>query len=170
MMTETEATEPQTDEEPKPVGLTALDLKALREANMVSFHQTKEGQGFITATKRLRTPTPWEDEKRYEIRVESLVRSYRNGSKSDDRYACHYLTTTAQYDEHWRTVASLLRVGDVLVLKWNEDAGSCPFLEQRNLHGDSFELVVRRGEKTLTFLLEEKVNEDYLLRMIRRVR
>ena len=165
MMTEAEATEPQTDEEPKPVGLTVLDLKALREANRVAFDHNQDGTGGIRAIKEL--TEPWERERTYEIRTESTVRSYRDGHSSNDRYRCFSLEHSGQHSPRWRTIVSLLRRGDVLALRWSEDAGTCPALEERGMHGDCLDLEVKRGDKTLTFYIDDRVGPDNTARMVR---
>jgi hypothetical protein len=55
-----------------------------------------------------------------------------------------------------RSVAAFLRVGDVIGLHWRADNNSDQ-LAELGLHRDELSIVVRRGRRTWTFLLDVQV-------------
>ena len=69
------------------------------------------------------------------------------------------------------TIWSLLRVGDILRLRWNYNGGS-RVVERVNLHTDQLYLEVirmgKKGEKKMKFFIDEQTGLDNSARMIRR--
>lgn len=63
---------------------------------------------------------------------------------------------TARFDDVWRSVAALLRVGDVLGLHWRAD-NNTDRLAELGLHRDELSIVVQRGRHRWTFLLDVQV-------------
>jgi hypothetical protein len=161
--------------------LTAMDIKALRQAQTVSFHAGTpgdNGHAVIRATKRVAQPGPFGDgERHYEIQVATRVASFINND-SEPR-VCFAMIHSSQYEDVWRTTVSMLRPGDELELNWKEDACCNGYMKESSgsasdsgpfevLHGDVLELRVKRGKRELTFYVDHSICPDNTARMIRR--
>lgn len=72
----------------------------------------------------------------------------------------------AWFDERWRTIVALLRVGDVVHLSWQAD-NIIDQLGVAGLHRDELSIDVRRGQRSWTFLAEVQIRPDPV-RMISR--
>lgn len=159
--------------------LSAYDLKALRQADSVSFHFC-DGKGLITGHKRLRNPGPYAGrEESYDIAVESEFFSTR-GVKPNSFTMFH----SAKYNDVWPTVVRNLKKGDKLILVWCADHFTNGYLgcarvgptDRKGdphcgagmiLHADALYLKVVRGNLRLQFLLDVSVCVDNTARMIR---
>lgn len=146
--------------------LTSTDVKALKEADHVSFVHRENDNHEIICTKSLNKPTPWESEKRYYISIDSHIhQTYR------DKYTRNQAHTSLHnYDMNWRTITELLKVGDNLKLRWHVDGHTNGYMEKADLHGDYLELqinrIVGKKEKRLSFLVDSSVTPDNAARMI----
>ena len=129
----------ENDEKPK--GLTKMDLKALKRADMIAFHLSE-----IEAIKEIHND-PFETEKRYSIPVE-----YK--ADGDVKKAFH-MKFAPKMDMAWQTIVSLLRVGDVIILDWKKGALTNDLLRKAGLVEDALYLHVRRkGKPKYTFLVD----------------
>jgi len=149
------------DEATAPEALTADDIKALRTADDLCFDQLTGEIGQIRAIRRARrnhgTVFSDLDDATRTIRVETGVTRWEG--RPDPRTAFVLLSGS---DEVWRTIASLLRVGDRLRLDWRMDGGSNGYVKHAmgdglpdcgepprpmhfsGLHVDELRLVVER--------------------------
>lgn len=153
--------------------LTATDIKALRTADRVSCH--KHGlESWMKASKDIEKPGPFDDKTRYhQIACTSNVRIYSqdggrwNGHKG--KVKCFDMLYS--YNDVWETVVGLLKAGDVISLDWcgannNPNLNDSRTQEGRRLYKDDLYLVVRRGEKRMTFMLTSSVGPDNSARPI----
>lgn len=148
------------------------DVKALRNADAIAFRHTPEGST-IECIKKDRDEYG-EKERRREITVLGTV---FNGYDSDGgrsrgeemHYGFAYFGS-AQYTESWRTVASLLKVGDNLRLEFRTDDGTNGYAKTAGLHVDELYLRVERAGKRLYFLLDVSVCQNNSARMCRATR
>lgn len=125
----------------KPKGLTKLDLKALKRADMIAFHLSE-----IEAIKEIHND-PFETEKRYSIPVE-----YK--TDGDVKKAFH-MKFSPKVDMAWQTIVNLLRVGDEIILEWKKGWGDNKLLEDAGITEDALYLHVRRkGKVKYTFLVD----------------
>ena len=128
----------ENDEKPK--GLTKMDLKALKRADMIAFHLSE-----IEAIKEIHND-PFETERKYSIPVE-------HKTDGNVKRAFH-LNFGARVDMAWQTIVSLLRVGDEIILDWKKGAKTNDLLRKAGLVEDALYLHVRRkGKPKYTFLL-----------------
>ena len=125
----------------KPKGLTKMDLKALKRADMIAFHLSE-----IEAIKEIHND-PFETEKRYSIPVEC--------KKDGDIKEAFHMKFSAKVDMAWQTIVSLLRVGDEIILDWKKGAWTNDLLREAGLVEDALFLHVRRkGKVKYTFLVD----------------
>ena len=164
-----------------PVGLDAIQLQALRKADTVSFfHRPKPDAtnetSYVSATKRAKPSgcDPFAHDVSIVIPCECRLTDY-----SDYENKIAYDSTawnafesigSAQHEAAWQTTASLLRVGDKLMLLWERGAFTTQHMKEATpkFFGDRLSLLVTRGEKQLTFHIDTRVCEDNSARMIRR--
>lgn len=165
--------------------ITRDDLEALRVADAVTFSYRPEVAGQIrvrldshngrifTAREQRLFGDADEMGRRRAIGVQT--RMYGHGQDgttawnlSDSANTAAYVGfQSAQYYHVWRTIASLLRVGDMLTLSWVADNNN-DNLRAAGLHRDELFLVVRRGDNTLHLHLQTSVCPNNTARMIRR--
>ena len=146
------------------------DLKAMRTADAVVFRSYRDGDSTIECVKKDRDEFG-EKERRRNIAVYGSV---YNGYDADGgrcrgeemRYGCVVLTC-AQYVENWRTVVSLLRVGDELRLEFRTDEATNGYVKDAGLHADELWLRVDRNNKRLYFLIETSICPSNSARMCR---
>lgn len=139
--------------------LTACALKALRTADTVAF-RTEGDTHQIVCTKRAAhtNNSPWEHEAQY----------YEIPTQGVNAESAFFCLLYAKYAPQWLTIASLLKVGDVLSLRWEPDYGTTERLQQHSLHTDQLTLVVCREKKRLEFVVGYSTGLDDSGRMIRR--
>jgi hypothetical protein len=164
-------------------GLDAIQLAALRKADTVCFFHrhvpdTTGETSYICATKKNK-PSPIDPFAPHEtsviIPVEYRLRDWTREQadkipyNSEDWKAFEWIGS-AQYHEEWRTIVSLLRVGDKLTLHWQRGAWTNEAMQNATpkFYGDSLSLIVDRGDKVLHFHIDTSVCEDNTARMIRR--
>lgn len=164
--------------------LTADDVKALRQAEKVVFRMTQgqatieAGLGDMLAEPRAYTgaqrrvfpelSTGSSDRERT-IEVSGSVRgSVEGGFDSLAAHTGFAMLHTAQYTPTWTTIASLLRVGDALMLVFDGDAHTDENLRKARMHGDVLRLRVRRPNgRVLTFDVASSTGPDNTARMVR---
>jgi hypothetical protein len=173
----------------KTKGLDAIELAALRKADCVSFHhhrlktvaETGGAASFIRATKEFRQSksNPFgKTEAALEISVGARLTEYTRGddaipyearNEAGD-YAAFEMIHAAQFDDVWKSIVALLRVGDELTLHWRRGAFTTDAMQEASpkFYGDQLLLQVDRGDKRLTFMVDMSVTENNTARMIRR--
>jgi hypothetical protein len=189
--TSTETTE--TTETGTPVStLTSEDVAALRLCDTVRFYY-HEGRTFLRAelsggmmgmprlyTKREqhlfdRTEDTYRDDREREILATSTVYGYTVDDagrrwwdiEQNPRLSCYEPGVGGRSTGTWATLASLLKAGDRLALKWTADINE-GITRDYDLHRDTLHLVITRGKRTLTFLVADRVSPEDSSRMIRR--
>jgi hypothetical protein len=161
--------------------LTRADIKKLREGDTLSFHRSPTHSGI---TARLRKLTSSTDQVVWEHEVSAFSTLKWSGLDADNGDAgrkplpevavCHvYESSANNIHSEWRTIASLLKVGDRLELIWYRDAARNEYMKKHHLHGDRLQIVIhRKGRdgkfKPLLFLVESQCCENNTARMIRR--
>ena len=160
----TDQTETTTTNEPQP--LTAMDLRALREADVIVMSHTPDGQGNIRCLKTLAKPTPWEKEAVYSIDVLSWLHTC---SYSPNPYtnACTSFGAN-EYNERWQTIARLLKVGDTVSLLWSADNNN-GYLDDAQLHNHELDIEIhRKGQaKPLRIYIDHRIGPANSASMIR---
>lgn len=164
---------PQTADGTDPHGiLDPGDLQALRRADTVTV-RAQDGLGSILATLTapdgLRIYTTQQqrafpDATGYQRHRHITLDAEIAGFDADRRWHHHTLpgaaATTiidhAALNDVWQSIAAFLRVGDVLSLRFRADSVADP-LAAHALHRDELYLLVRRGQKVWTLLLEVAV-------------
>lgn len=166
------------------IGIDAIQLAALRKADSVCFFRrhVPDATGetsYIDCGKRNK-PSPIDPFAPHETHIiipcEYRLREYTSGHddkiphNSNDWNAFESISS-AQYHDEWRTIASLLRVGDKLTLHWQRGAWNTQAMEHATprFYGDVLSLIVDRGDKRLAFHVRMSVCENNSARMIRRV-
>ena len=151
--------------------ITKIDIAALRKADSVSFARDEKG-AFIAMTKKAGDPTeanPFPQDVHYNVACDAHIADYTGSmwGRQHDCYRAAYHTTSAQWDEEWQTVASLLKPGDELTLAWAAGNDS-PALREKGIMIDELRLNVSRDRKRLVFLLARQTSVDDRWRMVRR--
>jgi hypothetical protein len=162
-------------------GLNAIDLAALRKADSVCFFHRKapdaSGEAsYIDAIKRAKVDArdPFSRDVSHVIACPYRLREYTTG---EDKIPFNSVDwngfesiSSAQWSEEWKTIVSLLRVGDKLTLYWQRGAFSTESMSTASpkFYGDGLSLVVDRGERQLTFHVHTSICENNSARMIRR--
>lgn len=159
-------------------GLTALDIKALRTADRVSFHHLHgDPHGSIVATKRVNNAGPFEDRERDHRMTCCVTFSGRFEDSRVDRHNCDCFAMVYAYSEVWQTIAAFLRTGDEILLEWYADGQCNGYCEKAivqdgpgagmRLHADVLYLKVMRKGKRYSFYLDASICPNNTARMIR---
>jgi hypothetical protein len=160
--------------------LTAADITALRTADYVSFHQydgigkivaNAHGRGeqrIYTAREQKLFPTASHLDRSRVMVVDSAMHGYTSddeyfGGRKDGR--AYASVSTPSMSDHWQTLVSLLRAGDVLTLRWSA-SNNTDNHKSVGFHADELRVLVRRGDKVLTFLVDYSVGPYNSARMI----
>ena len=158
--------------------LDVLQLAALRKADVVCFfhRHVPDATGetsYIDAGKRAKQNASAQDA-HVIIPVPYRLREYTQGDdkipyNSEDWKGFESLSS-AQWSEEWKTIVSLLRVGDKLTLHWQRGAWTTESMANASpkFYGDSLSLIVERAKATLEFHVRMSVCENNTARMIRR--
>lgn len=154
--------------------LNRQDIKALQQADDVSFHRCK-GKGKIVASKNVKNAGPFEENrKHYEIAVEDSVHIHGKGwdCLRNDNAECFAMRHGSNYSDEWQTVVSCLKPGDVVSLRWvgNDNNGYLDKAQSdgRSLHHDRLYLCVKReGKRNMVFHIEDSICPNNSARMIR---
>lgn len=164
--------------------LTADDLAAIKSARSVALHY-HEGEFYMrahletaygapkvfTAKEQLLFPDIWSGNdwraRRIEVSQQYCgITNYSSehtemGNKPISAYAAGH-----SYNPVWDTVKSLLKVGDIIGIRFIADNNS-EIIKRANLHADEVHLIVVRGKKRLTFHIDNSLCEDNSARMVR---
>jgi hypothetical protein len=153
--------------------IDAVQLAALRKCTDVVFSHFK-GESSIRAIKRKRAcaADPFAGDVEMTVACETRWNDYATDCGiSWPVPSFRGFEMFGNYeDSAWRTIASLLKVGDVLTLEWSRDAASHETMRKLGLHGDRLRLLVVRGKARLWFELATSICPDNTARMIRDVR
>ena len=142
-----------------PDKLTAAQISALRQANSVCFRWKKETCQ-IEAQKDKGKPTasnPFPQDVLICINAGNSLTNYRKVSNEAIQQKAFAMVHSAQFCETWQTIASLLKVGDELTLKWIA-GNNTENMENAGFNADELKLVVQRGTKRLVFSVLYQVN------------
>lgn len=144
--------------------LNATQLKSLRNANSVSFHHhdgnehseivVHYGEDDCCETK-ITTATALVD---YKNSVGYSVADMVKFWGFDMVHACKYC-------DEWKTIPQLLKVGDILTLKWVANSWHD---NDTGFVGDRLYLEVVRGKKRFTFLVGDFHGPDNTARIVKR--
>lgn len=148
-----------------PNALTAEHVAALRAADdSVSFYfyLGSDAESACLARKKPR-PEPGYDTSKAEaivanIPLDAPVFTIYKADQSPERdlpTVCYAGVSSPKYTAEWQTVVGLLRKGDVLVPEWR--SGNYASMFEKGLALDEFILRVRRGEKVLSFYIDNQV-------------
>lgn len=162
-------------------GLDAVQIAALRKADRVAFFHraTPDASGetsYVEAIKRALVDArdPFARDAVIIIPCDWRLMDYTRDADSkipygSDAFKAFEMIHGAQYDDAWKTTASLLRVGDALTLLWSRGAFTTEGMQNASpkFYGDTLHLRVTRGEKVLTFHIDTSICEDNCARMIR---
>jgi hypothetical protein len=168
-------TDPCTSDTDQPRGLLYIsDVQALRRAEAVVFHAS-DGIGLIdadltdlagnqpriyTAKEQQLFPDAADRDRRRRIDVAADIAGYDGHRRWHDHRlpgATALATVSgAQFDDVWRSVAAFLRVGDIVRLHWRADNNTDQLIA-RGLHRDELSILVRRGRRRWTFLLDVSI-------------
>ena len=166
-----------------PEPLTRDDVAALRKADEIIF-RSRPGASHIEAV----VENGFGDQPRVYTKVEQRLfpefesaynqerkrylavgTSYANyGESAPTTHAVAFaMFCSAQFTDTWKTVASLLKVGDTLTLSWTADGNSNDYTKAVELHADTLRLVVTRGQQRLIFLLDTSICLNNSARMVK---
>lgn len=163
-------------------GLDAIQIAALRKADTVCFFHRAvpdlTGEtSYIGATKKHKpsASNPFApSETQIVIPCDFRLREYSRGDEKiaygvDNWHGFEWIGS-AQFDEEWRTIVSLLRVGDKLTLLWQRGAWTNESMKNATpqFFGDSLSLIVERGKATLQFHIDTSFCENNSARMVRK--
>ncbi len=171
--------------------LTRDDVTALRGADEVMFHYGPQTGSIVraglrgerssgkprvySAAQQLRYPNTdtYSDDRHRDIPCGASMFGHGHdtepGWRAEDhpRAVAFEMFQNAAYNAAWRTIVELIKPGDALTLQWAADNNS-DTVRKAGLHVDELRLLVRRGDRTLTFHLQRSITPDNSARMIRR--
>lgn len=146
--------------------LTTEDIRALRGADSISFHARwldgEVSESLIRGRKRDAENSDY---------VSALVHvgstfSYGGAIVRDNPDVRAYESClSAKFHEHWTTVVSLLRTGDVLTLVWSANGHRNGIAKEHGLAVDSLDIRIDRKRRRMTFGIEQRVSEYNSARM-----
>lgn len=124
-----------------------------------------------------RAKVEFEDKHGIELDIEVEQRENLYGKNHGKMYTGFAMIHTPDFTAHWCTIAQLLKVGDVLGLRWVADAngyvrnahysGDSEMEAFDSLHMDSCYLTVKRGKSLLEFHVATSICPDNSARMIK---
>ena len=147
--------------------LTAMDIKALRQADQIVFRHYR-GAAQIEAIKRLDNE-PFATEARYDVAVfASEVYDYSSQADAprERQWSCFAMLHAAQHNERWRTICELVRTGDTVSFHWGRSNNN-GYLDDAALAFDTLSIIIRRGNKKYTIQVNESITSDNSARMVR---
>lgn len=168
--------------------LTAEDVKAIQKADQVVLRHYKgettieasldrrlsDEPRIYTAVEQRLYPDPSQGsaERTRFIPVHGSLASYERDSlrRGDEGDTGFWMTSSAQYNDVWRTIASLLRPGDDITVAFVGDAASNGYVKDAHLHADVVRLhVTRKGaQRPLVFEVDTSICADNTARMVRK--
>lgn len=170
------------------MGLTKLDLAALRKADSICFDHDRPRDrvnsqaGRIRCIKRLTEKQQLQDpyggdERTYTINVDSRISICGNYDSAEEKrelqekLRAFEMIYAGDFYPKVQTIISNLRVNDVISLKWIMDNNN-DYVKNAGLHKDDLVIEVNRDGKQkvkrLEFLVHSSVCEDNSARMIKR--
>lgn len=158
-----------------PYALTRDDLKALREADSVSFAYTtepREGQPpcYLRLTKKHDESgsAVWSSDTEAErlipaqVQLTAYDREHSSSDAQREIRRAYASSLSAKFDPHWVTAVANIKVGDQLILHFIA-GNNTETLRKAGLMHDEFDLRVRRFDKDgkrkadLTFRLDDRI-------------
>lgn len=168
---------------PEVTPLTAQDIKALRTAETVVFRHYKGdatieaslrdhmdgGRVYTAEQQRLFPVTPGVDERQRVLTVNGLITYYDDTTRrtTGPEATAFEMIHSAQYSQTWQTIASMLKVGDVLTIHFNGDRYANGYSHKTDLHIDGLNLDVKRGKQDLSFIVAVSVAPANSARMVK---
>ena len=149
--------------------LSRADLQALKQASKVSFHSNWSDGGNSKGTHRIDMTMEGKvfDSERALYLDTAYLNNYGDSLRGEE-VSAFAMQMTARFNDNWQTVVGLLRVGDVVSLKWTR-ANDSESLREAQMSRDTLDFVVTRKNKTMTFRIDTCVCPvNSLARMIRR--
>ena len=146
-------------------GLTKNQVQALRTADSIVFRRvllSKENNSAIDRIELIKKGQdgPWTTEQRIVI---DMLPGFEI-----KRYRAFAHIGSAQFDNIWATISGLIKEGDILQLHWAADYHTNNLMEERGLHGDVLQLIVKRKNKRFTFVIDSTTTLDNSARMIQK--
>ena len=162
----------ETESEVKVGTLTKEDIKAFKIADAVGF--TWEGgksrdltPGVIRLTKR-RSGEGWTNaESDYDIKAMGHLTRYKNDEYTLNSDAqCRSFHSSLKYTPEIQTVIQLMRVGDVIQMKWVAENNTENY-RKVGYHCDQLFLVLLRGRARYEFMIDYYVGPNNSGRLCR---
>lgn len=159
------------------VALTAIDLKCLRHADDIclDLYDTPDSTNpRISQIRAIRKSDRYNKdgfvngEATHTFPVGYSLTSYSAGYSSQPSRMgrCFDMLSCSKFNEVVYTILNhVLRVGDVISIHWSADNNS-QIIKDAGLHHDEISLIVKRGNKTMTFLLKSNVSLDNSARSV----
>jgi hypothetical protein len=153
--------------------LTKNDIHAIRHADTLCVHLTKEQPGLVRLIKRKGyNAKPFETDQEYVLENVAVGMETARGKAALDSGTAKCFAHAYMYHEQGCPVSSImrtLRVGDEVTFSFYPDAHSNGYVAECNLHADVLYLHVLRGGKRHTWELQTSVCRDNSARMCRGV-
>lgn len=146
------------------IPLTKGDVLALRGADTICFDHNK-GVSYIRAILRESDTVPFEQTRK--VYCDMILTDYAARKIAKDTMACYVYMSSSQYDHELQTILGLLKVGDCLTLHWQRGALNSEVVKSVDFVGDKLSLIIQRGEKRLTFHIDQQLGPDNTARMIK---
>jgi hypothetical protein len=147
---------------PNPDALTKQQIAALRTCDRFGFIYTRsKGEAYLDAVKDGTDAQPWEQRKRIPV-ANVRCESYQEGMRVARAWALLYNYPSSE--DCTQTFLSCLRPGDV-VTAHIVASNNTPLVTQAGLYLDYLYLQIRRGKKTLSFLVDVSVCPDNSARL-----
>ncbi len=168
--------------------LTAEDVKAVQKADQVVLRHYQgattmevyldrrlvdEPRIYTESEQRLFPVT--DDIARERARI-ITVRGAVNSYEEDAPYqcditvaSCFWMSSSAQYDDVWRTIASLMKPGTDVQVAFVGNAKSNGHTKTNGLHGDAVRIYLtpKGAQRPLVFLVDVSVGRDDSARMVK---
>src|SRR5581483_1434036 len=164
------STQPPNQEE----GLSPMALRALREADDLVIvarrnrtDATVQETAHMRASKRVENRGPFDDHERTYV-IDGLRANFVTyGRPIPDAVTATGHVGSCRVQEEWRTIAKLLRPGDVLTIRVSVYGGN-EYAKNAGLHHDEMYLdVYRKGKKHYAFHLADTLAPANMARMVR---
>ena len=157
--------------------ITKTDLKALGRADRWYLYHAN-GKSGIRCVKQAKHDDPFATDIQYDIDAGQVwFRNYADNAENIDTDSVSCFADV--YGDSWKTVVSLLRVGDSFAVEWLADCWRNGYLKDAKtaepLHADGARFIIMRPKKDgrykhLTFDVATSICADNTARMIRGIR
>ena len=160
--------ETETESQVKVGTLTKADIAAFKIADTISlWWEGGESRDLTEGTIKLgkrRSGDGWQNaESEYEIKANGHLYRYSSGN---GRQTCRYWNSSLKYCPETQTVFQLMRVGDIIQMKWVMDNNNDNY-KKLDWHCDELSIVLIRGKARYEFLIEKYVGPNNCGRMCR---